>query len=91
MPRKKAKQSLEDWIAETTTKSHGPAWKRLPSEALDEIKTVLAYNDKHPGATIPQPAFLERIANTYGIQLTRAALDHYLTTELGRRWRNSDD
>lgn len=79
--------SIDAWIEESATLSQGPSWKSLPEKALADIQAVLAHNDKHPARAVPQTALLRRLNETYQVKLTRAGLNHYLQTVLGRHWR----
>jgi hypothetical protein len=78
---------IEDWIESAATLSQGPAWKSIPKEALEEIDRVLEHNDASPARAVPQTAMLKRLREVYKVKLTRAGLNHYLQTVLGRHWR----
>lgn len=86
---KASKSNFDTWLGSAEKLSKQATWKKLPQVAVEELLKVLAHNDANPLKAVPQMALLQRFRNEYGVNFTRGAIDHYLQTEHGRRWRKT--
>jgi hypothetical protein len=80
---------LDEWMTTATQTRRRKQWENWPDVVHDELRRILARNDRGDQAPIPVAAVLVRLRDVHGITCGDTTLFRYVTQHLGRKgWRS---